>query len=57
MKTNKPTCGAGFVSRDGAESYTCQRPDSPHVRHRDGNAEFLRLPGGALITKPAKPGK
>ncbi|MFD0887921.1 hypothetical protein ACFQ08_25555 [Streptosporangium algeriense] len=54
MKSNKPNCGAGFVSKDGAESYTCDRQDSPHVKHRDGDAEFLRLPGGALITKPAK---
>ncbi|MFC3982477.1 hypothetical protein [Streptosporangium jomthongense] len=56
MKNTKP-CGAGFVSADGAESYTCDRPSSPHVKHRDGDTIFVRLPGGALIGKPAKPGK
>ncbi|WP_436758487.1 hypothetical protein [Streptosporangium sp. V21-05] len=46
-------CGAAFVARDGSESFTCDR-DGRHLVHEESstNTKAVRVPGGALITKP-----
>ncbi|MEV0758014.1 hypothetical protein [Streptosporangium sp. NPDC050280] len=48
-------CQAMFVADDGSESITCDR-DGRHIVHRESstNTMAVRLPGGALITKPTK---
>lgn len=55
MTNAKTKCGGEFVSSDGAESYTCDREDGRHLSHRDADGTtFLRVPGGAIVTKPRK---
>ncbi|MFF3442111.1 hypothetical protein [Streptosporangium sp. NPDC002721] len=53
MATKK--CQATFIARDGNESVTCDR-DGRHLVHRESstNTTAVRVPGGALITKPTK---
>ncbi|GAA4098717.1 MULTISPECIES: hypothetical protein [Actinomadura] len=54
MASSDSKCGAKFTSRDGEETVTCDR-DGRHVVHRDADGtKAVRVPGGAVISKPSK---
>ncbi|WP_156056655.1 hypothetical protein [Streptosporangium roseum] len=47
-------CGAQFIA-DTYETFTCERQDEVHLRHRDTNGTTaIRVPGGALISKKTR---
>lgn len=47
-------CDATFIT-DTYETFTCERPDDVHLRHRDNNGTTaIRVPGGALISKKTR---
>lgn len=44
-------CDTTFVPADGDETFTCEREDTLHLKHRDsGGTTAIKVPGGALIS-------
>ncbi|MEV8635837.1 hypothetical protein AB0395_29695 [Streptosporangium sp. NPDC051023] len=53
-KPDKPTCGAGFVTDDGTQSFACGRDAGRHIVHQDADGtKAVRVPGGAIVIKPS----
>ncbi|GAA5045509.1 hypothetical protein HNP84_002611 [Thermocatellispora tengchongensis] len=50
--TDKEKCGIEFIAYDGSESLTCDRTAGLHLIHKDAGTRFVRIPGGAYVSKP-----
>jgi hypothetical protein len=55
MSKNREECGTKCIDAETYETLTCDREDR-HIVHRESSTgtKFVRVPGGAVITKPSK---